>query len=123
VRELFVIARGAAELEELDHETAVDLMIENTDDAYGFPPFRSFAPAISIDGDDYGRLRERERDLLTSFLAGVRVRRLTRDDFSWADEIPTLLNGHPRPAPDLGVAPLEVPALEPLAERPPSRPA
>ena len=28
-------------------------MIENTDDAYGFPPFRSFAPAISIDGDDY----------------------------------------------------------------------
>jgi dolichol-phosphate mannosyltransferase len=123
VRELFVIARGAAELEELDHETAVDLMIENTDDAYGFPPFRSFAPAISIDGDDYGRLRERERDLLASFLAGVRVRRLTRDDFSWADEIPTLLNGHPRPAPDLGVAPLEVPALEPLAERPPSRPA
>jgi dolichol-phosphate mannosyltransferase len=103
-------------------------MIENTDDAYGFPPFRSFAPAISIDGDDYGRLRERERDLLASFLAGVRVRRLTRDDFSWADEIPTLLNGHPRPAPDLGVATLElpaleVPALEPLAERPPSRPA
>jgi dolichol-phosphate mannosyltransferase len=32
VRELFVIARGAAELEELDHQTAVDLMIENTDD-------------------------------------------------------------------------------------------
>ena len=118
VRELFVIARGAAELEELDHQTAVDLMIENTDDAYGFPPFRSFAPAISIEGDDYGRLRERERDLLASFLAGVRVRRLTRDDFSWAEAIPTLLNGHRRPAPDLAV-----PDLERLAERPPAQPA
>ena len=118
VRELFVIARGAAELEELDHETAVDLMIENTDDAYGFPPFRSFAPAISIDGDDYPTLRERERDLLAGFLAGVRVRRLTRDDFSWAEAIPALLNGHPRPAPPPGV-----PHLERLVEHPPTRPA
>jgi dolichol-phosphate mannosyltransferase len=123
VRELFVIARGEAELEELDHETAMDLMIENTDDAYGFPPFRSFAPAISIAGDDYRTLRQRERDLLAEFLAGVRVRRLTRDDFSWADAIPTLLNGHRRPAPRLEVPRLELPPLERLVERPPTQPA
>jgi dolichol-phosphate mannosyltransferase len=128
VRELFVIARGACELEELDHQTAVDLMIENTDDAYGFPPFRSFAPAISIDGDDYPALRDRERDLLAGFLAGVRVRRLTRDDFSWAEAIPTLLNGHrSKPAPHQGVphleVPHEVPRLERLVERPPTQPA
>jgi dolichol-phosphate mannosyltransferase len=104
VRELFVIARGPSALEELDHQTAVDLMIENTDDAYGFPPFRSFAPAISIDGEDYPRLRERERALLASFLDGVRVRRLTRDDFSWAEAIPQLLNGDARPGPDPGLA-------------------
>ena len=104
VRELFVIARGSSELEELDHQTAVDLMIENTDDAYGFPPFRSFAPAISIDGEDYPQLRARERALLASFLDGVRVRRLTRDDFSWAEVIPQLLhgNGNGKPGPDPG---------------------
>jgi dolichol-phosphate mannosyltransferase len=101
VRELFVIARGSSELEEIDHQSAVDLMIENTDDAYGFPPFRSFAPAISINGDDYPELRDRERALLASFLADVRVRRLTRDDFSWAEAIPRLLNGHRGPGPDL----------------------
>jgi dolichol-phosphate mannosyltransferase len=122
VRELFVIARGAAELKELDHQTAVDLMIENTDDAYGFPPFRSFAPAISIDGDDYTTLRERERDLLAGFLAGVRVRRLTRDDFSWAEAIPTLLNGHRKPAPQQEV-PHDLPRLERLVEHPPTKPA
>jgi dolichol-phosphate mannosyltransferase len=93
VRDLFVIARGPAGLEEVDHAIAVDLLLENTDDAYGFPPFRSFAPAISIAGADYRALRERERALLASFLAGVRVRRLTRDDFSWAEAIPRLVNG------------------------------
>jgi dolichol-phosphate mannosyltransferase len=109
VRELFVIARGASDLEEIDHQRAVDIMLENTDDAYGFPPFRSFAPAILINGDDYGTLRERERLLLASFLAGVRVRRLARDDFSWADAIPQLLNGHGRSGP----------GASRVAERPP----
>jgi hypothetical protein len=91
VEELFVIERGPCGVEEVDLARAVDLFIANTDDAYGFPPFRYFAPAIAIDGQDYGRLRERERELLTSFLAGVRVRRVSRDDFGWADEIPQLL--------------------------------
>jgi dolichol-phosphate mannosyltransferase len=91
VRELFVIERGPRAIEEVDLSRAVDILIENTDDAYGFPPFRYFAPAIAIDGQDYGRLRARERALLTSFLAGVRVRRVSRDDFGWADAIPRLL--------------------------------
>jgi dolichol-phosphate mannosyltransferase len=91
VRELFVIERGPSAMEELDHDRAIDIMLENTDDAYGFPPFRYFAPAIAIGGEDYARLRERERELVAKFLADVRVRRLARDDFSWADAIPELV--------------------------------
>lgn len=91
VRELFVIERGPAAMEELDHDRAIDIMLENTDDAYGFPPFRYFAPAIAIGGEDYAHLRERERELVAKFLADVRVRRLARDDFSWADAIPELV--------------------------------
>jgi dolichol-phosphate mannosyltransferase len=91
VRELFVIERGPAAMEELDHDRAIDIMLENTDDAYGFPPFRYFAPAIAIGGEDYAALRERERELVAKFLADVRVRRLARDDFSWADAIPELV--------------------------------
>jgi hypothetical protein len=91
VTDLFVIERGPPALEQLDREQAVEVMIANTDDAYGFPPFRYFAPAITIDGHDYAALRERERDLLARFLREVRARRLACDDFSWASAIPRLV--------------------------------
>jgi dolichol-phosphate mannosyltransferase len=91
VQELFVIERGPAELEELDLGQVVEIMVNNTDDAYGFPPFRYFAPAITVDGQDYRSLRQRERELLTRFVRSLRARRLVRDDFSWADAIPRLI--------------------------------
>jgi dolichol-phosphate mannosyltransferase len=91
VHDLFVIERGPAAVEELDLERVVEIMIGNTDDAYGFPPFRYFAPAITVDGQDYRTLRQRERELLTRFVRSVRARRLVRDDFSWADAIPRLI--------------------------------
>jgi dolichol-phosphate mannosyltransferase len=99
VDELFVLERGPAALEEIDHERAVEIMVRNTDDAYGFPPFRYFAPAITIGGHDYQALRRQEHQLLGEFLRNVRVRRLARDDFSWADAIPRLLAGEEGLAP------------------------
>jgi dolichol-phosphate mannosyltransferase len=93
IRELFVIERGPKAMEELDQDRTVDIVLENTDDAYGFPPFRYFAPAIAIGGEGYSQLRELERELVAKFLNDVRVRRLARDDFSWADAIPELVAG------------------------------
>ncbi len=91
VRELFVIERGAPLLSDLDHDAAVEQMLTNTDDAYGFPPFRYLAPAITVAGQDYQQLRQREREILSSFLGHVRTRTLASDNFGWADEIPNLI--------------------------------
>ncbi|WP_369142695.1 glycosyltransferase [Streptomyces sp. R44] len=91
VTELFVIERGEPRLSELGHEETVSRLLVNTEDAYGFPPFRYFAPAIIVDGLDHARLRSRERDVLSGFLSGVRTRVLASDRFGWADEIPRLL--------------------------------
>ena len=93
VRNLFVIERGPCELEDVDPRRALEILLANTDDAYGFPPFRYFAPAITIGGEDYPALRAREQALLARFLDGVTVRRIVRDDFSWAQAIPELLGG------------------------------
>jgi dolichol-phosphate mannosyltransferase len=92
VRELFIIERGAPRLAELDHDAALEQLLANTDDAYGFPPFRYLAPAITIGGRGYLQLRAREREILSGFLGQVRVRTLASDSFGWADDIPRLVS-------------------------------
>jgi dolichol-phosphate mannosyltransferase len=91
LRRLFVIERGAARHEPIDRAEAVDLLLANTNDAYGFPPFRYFAPAITLGDEGYEQLCLRERNVLRSALQKVRIERLARDDFSWSDAIPALV--------------------------------
>jgi dolichol-phosphate mannosyltransferase len=91
VRELFIIERGAPALADLDRRAALEQLLLNTDDAYGFPPFRYLAPAIKIGGQDIHQLRQSEREILASFLTHLRVRTLASDTFSWADDIPQLI--------------------------------
>jgi dolichol-phosphate mannosyltransferase len=98
VRELFIIERGQDRLAELDHDSALRQLITNTDDAYGFPPFRYLAPAIKIGGQDYHQLRAAEREILSSFLRHPRMRVLASDTFGWADEIPVLVRPEAEPA-------------------------
>src|SRR5215471_11064295 len=101
VRELFIIERGEPRLADLDHASALQQLITNTDDAYGFPPFRYLAPAITLDGQDYHHLREAEQEILASFLGHVRLRVLSSDTFGWADEIPGLIAQDGKPAFDV----------------------
>jgi dolichol-phosphate mannosyltransferase len=99
VSELFIIERGAPRLADLGRPAALSQLLANTDDAYGFPPFRYLAPAISIGGQDYHQLRRTEREILASFLTHLRVRTLASETFSWADDIPALIEpGGWRPA-------------------------
>lgn len=91
VRELFIIERGRPRLARVDKQDALAQLLTNTDDAYGFPPFRYLAPAINIGSRDYHQLRALERDILSDFLDNIRVRALGSNNFSWADEIPHLL--------------------------------
>ncbi|HYS33229.1 MAG TPA: glycosyltransferase family 39 protein, partial [Streptosporangiaceae bacterium] len=112
VRELFIIERGRPRLADLDHQSALEQLIVNTDDAYGFPPFRHLAPAISIAGMDYQELRAVERKILAGFLSHVRARTLASDSFSWADDIPLLLQ--PAGSPASNGSPVLVPSGSPL---------
>jgi dolichol-phosphate mannosyltransferase len=92
VENLFVIERGEPALAEIPFADAIETLVENTDDAYGFPPFRQMAPSLVIGGDDYAELRRKERDILTSAMTNVRLRRLASNTFSWAQDIAALLD-------------------------------
>jgi hypothetical protein len=91
VQELFIIERGSPHMSDISAEDALPELLDNTDDAYGFPPFRYFAPALVIGGEEYADLRARESEILRSALEHIRIRRLASNSFSWADEIPVLL--------------------------------
>ncbi|NUR07917.1 MAG: hypothetical protein HOQ45_13040, partial [Nocardioidaceae bacterium] len=94
VRELFIIQRSDPKLEPIDLDDAVAELLANTDDAYGFPPFATFAPTIVMDGMGWAELRAREEQILReALMSGIRVRRLGSDSFDWADRIPELLDG------------------------------
>jgi hypothetical protein len=102
VDELFILERGAPRIQVLDGGATLERMIANTDDAYGFPPFRYLAPAITVNGLGYAALREREREILAGFLSRVRTRVVASNTYGWAEEIPRLL--HNTPASDTTMA-------------------
>jgi dolichol-phosphate mannosyltransferase len=98
VRDLFIIERGTPAMSTLQVDESLDELVANTDDAYGFPPYRYLAPVLVVGGEEYDTLRERERDVLRAALKTMQVRRLASDSFGWADEIPRLLRDERRPA-------------------------
>jgi len=106
VEQLFIIERNQFRLGPIRQLDLVDELIANTDDAYGFPPFRYFAPALNVGGLGYEELRAQERLILTSAVAGLRAQRLATPDFSWADHIPQLTRNLARPEHSASVSPL-----------------
>jgi dolichol-phosphate mannosyltransferase len=92
VQDLFVIERGSPSISEMTMDQAVEELMINTADAYGFPPFDYFAPAVVLGDADYLELQRAERAILKQALTHVRSRRVASDAFTWADDIPRMLD-------------------------------
>jgi dolichol-phosphate mannosyltransferase len=81
---LYVIERGTPALTEpVSRHDAVNELLENTEDAYGFPPYSSLAQYLTIAGKGHEHLRAREREILASALSAVDVQRIRVPDYSW----------------------------------------
>ncbi len=93
VSEVFIIERGIAHHSLVPLAQAVDEMLANTEDAYGFPPYRYIAPWLCINGQSAQMLMRREKAILESAMTGVLIHRLGSPDFSWAKDIANLTLG------------------------------
>jgi dolichol-phosphate mannosyltransferase len=87
IDQLYIIERGVPHHSVVPQSQAIVELLENTEDAYGFPPYRYLAQALSVGGLSYDELRERERLILVSAMESVQVQRLGSDDFTWAEQI------------------------------------
>ena len=81
---VFVIERGPVpEVTVIPPGLAADVLLENTEDAYGFPPYASLAPCISLGHHRIQELRRREREIVSSALAGRPVLRVVASGYDW----------------------------------------
>lgn len=92
ISQLFIIERGIPHHSGVPQAQAIAELLENTEDAYGFPPYRYLAQALAVGGKDYETLREKERLILISAMEAVEVQRLGSSDFSWGEQIDDLVH-------------------------------
>lgn len=91
IGDICLMERGDWLREQVAPSDAVGQLLANTDDAYGFPPFDSFAPELRIDGRDYASLRRREEELLREAIATARIWRLRVPGHEWSELLPAIL--------------------------------
>jgi dolichol-phosphate mannosyltransferase len=117
VDQIFIIGRGQDLEEPMCHDDALDLLMANTEDAYGFPPFSIMERAITLrprklhkgKKQNIATLRSLERGILAEFLTAMPVTRLNSPNFGWADIIPErVLVPEPGPASEDGQADREL---------------
>jgi dolichol-phosphate mannosyltransferase len=87
IEQLYIIERGQPHHSMVQQSQAIVELLENTEDAYGFPPYRYLAKALQVGGMSYDELREKERLILVSAMESVQIHRLGSDDFTWAESI------------------------------------
>ena len=87
IDQLYIIERGAPCHLMVPQGEAMSELLANTEDAYGFPPYRYLAQALTVGGSSDDALREQARLLLVSAMESVRIHRLGSDEFTWADQI------------------------------------
>ena len=97
---VILMERGAEQLTEVPGlEQTLDVLLDNTEDAYTFPPFGWVSPLLTFEGLHIEALRARERDLLRMAISGARLARVRVTGHEWPDLIPPLLDGSPVPLP------------------------
>ena len=113
---LLVIQREANGFEWLDEEDALEILLRNCEDAYGFPPYNRIEDFLLDSSSD--DLRTVEREILAGAFEGVHAALLSSTTLDWAERIPGLIAGLPaRHTPDEPVGELngEGATLDPIA--------
>lgn len=92
---LFVIERGGEGELALGNAEAMEILLSNCDDAYGFPPYNRIESFLrQVDGQD---LRDIERAVVTKAFDGLPSTLLRSSNLDWAQRIPRLMKRNPLP--------------------------
>ena len=84
-----IIERGPEYEETLHHNQAVEIFLQNAEDAYGFPPYPLLATSLSCwKGED---LHPQEQAIVDEALSRISTVRLRDPKFNWWKRLPAIL--------------------------------
>jgi len=86
---LFIIQRSEHGLEWLAHDDALEILLSNCEDAYGFPPYHTIEDFLLRSSWD--NLREVERQVIAGAIEGRPAALLSSNRLDWATRIPGLI--------------------------------
>jgi dolichol-phosphate mannosyltransferase len=86
---MIVIERGGNGDTALDGDEALDILMSNCDDAYGFPPYPVIQNFLhSRNGSD---LRRAEREVVASALNGIPTTVMASETMNWSERLPAIV--------------------------------
>jgi dolichol-phosphate mannosyltransferase len=87
---MFIIERGPEGNVPMDNSEALDILLSNCEDAYGFPPYNDVKEFLyKVDGED---LREKEQAIIRQALGGLPAQLIRSSSLDWWCRIPTYVD-------------------------------
>lgn len=87
---MFIIERGEEEITPMINAEAMEVLLQNCEDAYGFPPYEDIKEFLYIqDGVD---LREKEHAIIRQALGELPATVIRSSTMDWWSQIPTFVN-------------------------------
>jgi dolichol-phosphate mannosyltransferase len=87
---LVVIQRGGTGMASLDADEALEIVMSNCEDAYGFPPYAHIEGFLQ--GSDGSSLKEVEHDIVAGALANIPATLLRSETMDWWERLPALVH-------------------------------
>ncbi|MFQ5941674.1 MAG: hypothetical protein ACE5KA_08270 [Nitrososphaerales archaeon] len=91
---LYFLQRGGEETINLYNGIATKRAIENSDDAFLFPPYKEMLQYININGKSAHDLLEEEREILEKFLCNINCAILKSESRSWDQMVNRIAYGN-----------------------------
>ncbi len=87
---VFVIERGGTGDSKLNAKDTLEIVLENCEDAYGFPPYEQIASFLY--GSNGSDLRKAERQIISQAIEGLEATLLRSENYDWGQRIVDKLN-------------------------------
>ena len=87
---MFIIERGEDGTQAIENSEAMEVLLQNCEDAYGFPPYDALKEFLYVrQGVD---LREKEQGIIRQALGNLPAMVIRSSTFDWWSRIPTFVN-------------------------------